>query len=286
MSPIANGPRARGGAVRSLLVAFVAVVVLAAPSSSLAAPSYPGSMASTGDSITRAFTTGTLPWTDNPAASWSTGTDTRVDSHYLRLLALTPRISGKSYNDARSGAKMVDLAGQMSAVISQKADYVTVLMGGNDVCTPSVSTMTSVSDFRAQFSAAMAKVTSALPRARIFVGSIPDVSQLWQLLKDNAVARLVWSTLSVCQSMLANPLSTLQADVDRRLAVRQREIDLNAVLRSVCGQYAGQCRYDNDAVFDFRFTTADVGTWDYFHPSIRGQADLAAGTWAVSFWGP
>ena len=242
-------------------------------------------MAATGDSITRAATTGTLPWTDNPAASWSTGTDSRVNSHYLRLLALTPRILGKAYNDARSGARMGDLEGQMGTVVAQKADYVTVEMGGNDICTSSAGSMTSVDTFRSQFAAAMARVTSGLPRARIFVASIPNVYRLWEILKDNTVARLTWSVLSVCQSMLANPLSTLQADIDRRLGVRQREIDFNGVLRAVCGQYA-QCRYDDDAVFNRTFTTADVGSWDYFHPSITGQRELAAGTWAKSFWAP
>jgi len=242
-------------------------------------------MASTGDSITRAYNTGFFPFTDNASASWSTGTNSTVISHYTRLLALNPRIKGKNYNDAKSGAKMQDLAGQMTTVNSQHVGYVTVLMGGNDVCTSSESTMTSVTDYETQFTAAMNTLTSGSPSALIFVATIPDVYQLWQLEKDNVTARTTWALFGVCQSMLANPLSTEQADVDRRLRVQQHEMAFNDVLLRICAAYR-QCRSDGRAVFNTAYTTADISTRDYFHPSLAGQAKLAAGTWAVSYWGP
>jgi hypothetical protein len=153
-SPTARRPGTRGRAGLAATVATAVFIIGSlVPSGAAAAGSYPRSMASTGDSITRAATTGILPWTDNPAASWSTGTDARVNSHYLRLLALNPKIQGKHYNDARSGAKMADLAGQMTTVVSQRVGYVTV-MGGNDVA-PGRRPMTSVSAIRTQFTAAL-----------------------------------------------------------------------------------------------------------------------------------
>jgi hypothetical protein len=39
---------------------------------------YPNSMASLGDSITRAYNTGSFPFTDAIANSWSTGTSTNT----------------------------------------------------------------------------------------------------------------------------------------------------------------------------------------------------------------
>ncbi|HYN69533.1 MAG TPA: SGNH/GDSL hydrolase family protein [Candidatus Eisenbacteria bacterium] len=264
---------------------LLGVALLAMPIQAFAAGRYPNAMASTGDSITRAFNTGFFPFTDNAGGSWSTGTNSTVASHYTRLLALNPKIRGKNYNDARSGAKMQDLAGQMTTVNTRKVGYVTVLMGGNDVCTPSESTMTSVADFEAQFTAAMNTLTSGSPSAQIFVATIPDVYQLWLIEKGNLSARTTWGLFSVCQSMLANPLSTDEADIDRRQRVRQREIDFNDALLRVCAAYR-QCRSDNGAVFNTAFTAADVSTRDYFHPSLAGQAKLAAGTWAVSYWGP
>src|SRR4051794_667706 len=70
---------------------------------------YPHSMASTGDSITRAFNTGTIPFTDAPANSWSTGTNGSINTHYTRILAATPAINGHAYNDAVTGAVVGDL---------------------------------------------------------------------------------------------------------------------------------------------------------------------------------
>lgn len=92
-----------------LLLAIVLALSAVLPSQADAV-AYPRTMAATGDSITRAFNTGWVPYTDNPNASWSTGLDTRVASHLQRLRALSGRAI-TAYNDARSGAKMSDLNG-------------------------------------------------------------------------------------------------------------------------------------------------------------------------------
>lgn len=273
----------RRGVIASL--AAVWMVVLVGSAVAQAAPAYPASIASTGDSITRAYNTGTFPYTDNPSASWSTGTNSTVVSHYTRLLALNPAIAGHVWNDAKSGAKMADLPGQMTTVVGQKPGYVTVLMGANDVCTSSESTMTSVDAFRASFSQAMRTVTAGSPSTLVSVSSIPNIYQLWSVLKGSSSARSVWALFGVCKSMLANPTSTKQADVDRRARVLQREVDFNTVLAQVCAQFA-QCRFDANAVFNTAFVASDISTRDYFHPSISGQKKLAAVSWSASFWGP
>lgn len=269
----------------ALAVAVAALATIGLGVVQAAGPAYPSAMASTGDSITRAYNTGWFPYTDNPSASWSTGTNSTVVSHYSRLLALNAAIKGKNYNDAKSGAKMADLAGQMNTVVSQHVGYVTVLMGGNDVCTSSESTMTSVASFQSSFTNAMNTITNGSPSTLVYVASIPNVYQLWSILKNNSTARATWALFSVCQSMLANPLSTAQADVDRRARVLQREIDFNSVLSTVCGAYA-QCRFDNGAVFGTAFKTSDISTRDYFHPSLAGQKKLAAVSWSAGYWGP
>jgi lysophospholipase L1-like esterase len=271
----------RGG--RALVGALLLVAVIQSPAAA-AGPPLPNSMAATGDSITRAYNTGFWPFTDNPAGSWSTGTNASVNSHYLRILAKHPPIRGKAYNDARSGALMRDLNGQMARVVSQHVDYVTVLMGGNDVCQPTEAQMTDPGVFEAQFRIAMGTLTSGSPGTYVFVLTIPNVYNLWSVLKNNGVARFIWALGQVCQSMLKNPQSTAQADVDRRARVLARERAYNDSLRNVCAQYA-RCLFDNYAVFNTAFTTSDVSTRDYFHPSPAGQAKLAAGTWAVGYWG-
>jgi GDSL-like Lipase/Acylhydrolase family len=269
----------KGGPVRRFLVALAVAAALTWPAAAVAqATQYPDSMASTGDSITRAFNTGLLPYTDAPLNSWSTGGRAYVFSHYRHTLAVNPLILGRNFNDARSGAEMAELDGQMQVVNMQQVEYVTVLMGANDACASSEAAMTPVSEFRAQFVHAMNTVSTGSPTAVVYVVSIPDIYRLWLILHDNPNARLLWRLTGFCRSMLARPGSTAPEDEARRQRVRQRVIDYNTVLEDVCELYV-QCRFDGNVVFDYPFQPRHVSTRDYFHPSLEGQRVLAEVTW-------
>jgi lysophospholipase L1-like esterase len=263
-----------------LPLAFATAALALAPAAS-PAPPLPNSIAGLGDSITRA--TDVCCWYgDHPAQSWSTGGGAfdGIRSHYERIRTLNPAISGRNYNDARAGARMRDAQTQAQTAVTQQARYVTILMGANDVCTGSPATMTSVSDFRAQFSATMATLAAGLPAdSHVFVASIPNVYRLWQLLRANPTAQLVWSVAQICQAMLS-PFNTEQ---DRQ-AVLAREQAFNQVLAEVCGQYATLCRFDDYAVYNYSFSAGQVSRLDYFHPSLAGQAALASITWQRSWW--
>ncbi len=270
----------------ALVVLLLLTAVAAVPAAASADPAvtgYPSSMAALGDSITRGYDAdGAYPPGERLQYSWATGTSATVDSWYLRLLAANPAISGNAFNDALTGATMADLPGQATAAVTQQAQEVVILMGANDVCTSTPAEMTTVADFRSQLTTAMTTLTRSLPDARIEVLSLPNVYQLWSVLKGNATARLVWGLAGICQSMLANPSSTAPADVTRRAAVLKRERQLDAQLRKVCGRYV-HCRFDGDTLFDYAFTASDANTLDYFHPSIQGQTTLSSNEWAASF---
>jgi len=270
-------------------VLLLAAAVLAAPASARARPGgggsgvpLPSSMASVGDSITRAFdaTSSGCFLSDCPQYSWSTGTagSSSVNSHYLRVLAANRKIRGQVWNDAKTGAKMADLDGQLKSAAGQGVQYATVLMGANDVCTSSAATMTPTATFESQFQTALTDFFAADPDARVFVSSIPNVYQLWSLEHTNATARFEWQTFGICQSML----SSSNTEADRQAVVAQEQADNNA-LATVCGQFAN-CRWDNLATYDYAFKTSDVSTVDYFHPSVRGQNTLAGITWSASYW--
>ncbi|HEX7171457.1 MAG TPA: PKD domain-containing protein [Candidatus Limnocylindria bacterium] len=266
----------------SLILLSALLLSLALPTAVAAAdPPLPRSMAAVGDSITQAASTGGTLGADYPQNSWSTGTSSTVNSHYLRLLAASAPISGQNHNRSVSGAMMVDLDGQMANVVTLQPDYVTVLMGGNDLCTDTVAQMTSVTNFRSQFETAMNRLIGGTTTTVVYVVSIPDVYQLWNLFKNNFWARFIWSSADICQSLLANPTSTQAADVQRRAQVRQRNIDFNTQLAEVCMSY-DRCLWDGNAVFGTAFTSSDV-SGDYFHPSVTGQAKLAAVSWAAGY---
>ena len=274
------------GVRRRIFAALALAALLGLPGAIPAAAAtepIPNSMSSLGDSITRGYDACGF-FIDCPQRSWSTGTYSTVNSHYLRILAKNAKISGHNNNGAKTGAKMIDLDGQARVAVSQQVDYVTVLIGANDACTSTEAAMTAVDTFGGQFEQAMATLSSGLPNARIFVSSIPNPYRLWQIGKDNSSARSAWANFGICQSMLANPLSTAQADVDRRQRVQQRVADFNTKLAAVCAEAQHpHCKFDGNAVFNYQFVLSQVSTWDYFHPNTAGQAKLAEVTYNAGF---
>ncbi|WP_446219800.1 SGNH/GDSL hydrolase family protein [Micromonospora sp. IBHARD004] len=268
--------------VLATLASLTALVLLAASPAAAATTPPPNSMASLGDSITRGFNA--CGWyVDCTSRSFSTGDYSTVNSHYLRIRAVNANIQGRNHNDARSGAKSADMYGQAGTAVSQGVEYVTMLIGANDACTSSESTMTSVATFRANVDSALNRLKAGLPNARVAVISVPDIHRLWYIGKSNFSALSAWSTFGICQSMLANATSTAQADVDRRARVRQRVIDYNSQLAQACTAYGANCDFDGNAVFNYPFVLSQVSGWDYFHPNTSGQAVLASVSYANGF---
>jgi lysophospholipase L1-like esterase len=293
--------------VTAVLMLLATLAIWAAPASAVQPPKV---MAALGDSITRAFNSDgpgcpTGPSLDCPKNSWSTGTNPVVKSQFQRIEAIDPGRDPVAFNDARSGARASGLLGQVETATTQDPDYVTIEIGANDACGS-----TPTATFRSQVETALNTLVGSEPKVYIQMLSIPDINQLHTLFTSppdpNALTR--WSVLNVCQALLANPLSTEQADVNRRAAFRAQVIALNAALENVCAGFK-RCLFDNNAVFNSSFTKADVATVtnteglnifpfnlipifgpgyenstaDYFHPSLRGQAQLAAISWNATF---
>ncbi|MFJ8665498.1 SGNH/GDSL hydrolase family protein [Streptomyces sp. NPDC093600] len=231
----------------------------------------PSSVAAVGDSITRAFDACTV-LADCPEVSWATGTDAAVNSLALRLLG-PERVSARSWNLARTGARMAELPAQMEQAAAAKPELVTVMMGANDACRDRTELMTPVAEFRASFASALAALRTGAPKAQVYVASVPDLMRLWSTGRVSSMGREVWK-LGLCASMLADPLDLSAAAERRRTLVRDRVVAYNTVLREECAKDA-RCRYDGGAVFAYRFGGAQLSPWDWFHPSRDGQARLA-----------
>ncbi|MDJ0462940.1 SGNH/GDSL hydrolase family protein [Streptomyces sp. H27-C3] len=231
----------------------------------------PASIAAVGDSITRGFDACTV-LADCPEVSWATGSDAKVRSLASRLLGAQSS-TARSWNHAKSGARIAELPAQMTQAVAKKPQLVTVMVGANDACRDTVSHMTSVADFRTSFETSMKKLRDGLPKTQVYVSSVPDLKRLWSEGRTNPLGKEIWK-LGICQSMLGEPDAMDAAAVRRRDTVQDRVVAYNKVLKDVCAKDR-HCRYDGGAVFDFRFTGDQLSQWDWFHPSRNGQQRLA-----------
>ncbi|GLX24075.1 MULTISPECIES: SGNH/GDSL hydrolase family protein [Streptomyces] len=231
----------------------------------------PASVAAVGDSITRGFDACSV-LADCPEVSWATGSDPAVRSLAARLLG-DAEVPARSWNYAVTGSRMADLPGQVATAAQHKPGLVTVMVGSNDACRPTPSSMTPVAEFRAGFERALKDLRAASPESQVYVSSVPDLQRLWQQGKDDPLVRQIWK-LGICQSMLAEPLSAEPGATARREKVRARVVEYNEVLREVCAADA-LCRYDGGAVFQYPFGADQLSHWDWFHPGRDGQARLA-----------
>ncbi|MFJ3878179.1 SGNH/GDSL hydrolase family protein [Streptomyces sp. NPDC090077] len=231
----------------------------------------PASVAALGDSITRGFDACSV-LADCPEVSWATGSDPAVRSLAARLLG-DAEVPARSWNYAVTGSRMADLPGQVASAAQHKPGLVTVMVGSNDACRPTASSMTPVAEFRTGFERALKDLRSTSPESQVYVSSVPDLQRLWQQGKDDPLVRQIWK-LGICQSMLAEPLSAEPGATARREKVRARVVEYNEVLREVCAADA-LCRYDGGAVFQYPFGADQLSHWDWFHPGRDGQARLA-----------
>src|SRR5215207_9909245 len=247
----------------------------AAPAAASAAtgPALPDSMAAIGDSITQAVDVCCF-YGNWPSHSWSTGAAVLdgIASHYERIRARNPAIRGQRWNNAVSGARMADAPGQARRTVGQGAEYVTILMGANDLCGWD-GTLTPTATFRAQFAETLDILRTGLPGSHVLVASIPDLYQLWSILRTDPAAQVVWQAAGICPSML----NFFNAPADRQ-AVVDRQAELNQVLESVCATWSN-CRFDNYLTYNYAFTRSMVSKLDYFHPT------LSTLTWNASWWG-
>ncbi len=235
-------------------------------------------MAAIGDSITQAVNASPDAFGGAPALSWATGKSRDdVSSHYERLLARHPRIEGRSYNLSISGARMSSAPAQARRAVARRVEYVTILLGANDLCAWSRHGITSEASFVRSFRRSLEILTEGLPEARIFVASIPNVARLWDLFHDDPLVVAAWDYMGTCRAMLSSKASERD-----RAFVADRNLAFNEALSKVCAGF-DRCRFDDYAVYDHPYTR-DYVSIDFFHPSLVGQRQLAEVTWRAGYW--
>ncbi|SCL37135.1 Lysophospholipase L1 [Micromonospora pallida] len=261
----------------SLAVGATAAAVALSPTAAGAAelPSH-ARIAALGDSITRAAVAdGTTA--SQPQNSWSTGTSTSVNSHLRRMQAAGVTMTAGNY--AKGGARSGDLPGQATTAAATGPDYVTILIGGNDVCAAStLSGMTSADTFESNVRRTLDIIKAQNPDARVMLASAPSLMALYQIGRDNVTIRTRWNLIGICEIMLADPMNFSSEANARRSAVEARVDEYNQRLAKLAAERANVF-YDNGAVHNTPFTRTDLSILDGFHPSIAGQNKIAAEVW-------
>lgn len=216
------------------------------------------------------------------------------------------------FNHARSGAKMLDFAGQASDVLreasitgAKHAGMITILLGGNDVCAGSISSMTSPQDFEYYYRRGLDILASASETrfSIIQVSSLPAIYWLWESLSQNDWCNIAWLFVP-CENLLDNPGNdcgvensskfpdTIRHD-DGPNCVRRKTIHAlirdiyNPILENVLNEYIETGKLPNAYyadIFSVRFEAQHINLGDCFHPSVEGQAFLAMQEWRKSLY--
>ena len=193
----------------------------------------------------------------------------RRHSHYRRLLARTPAISGRQRTtriSARRWRRLLAGGGtdhRRRRVCHDHGRHERRLHGDG-----------RADDGRLRSPAQLHRLVPSdnrLPSAEVLVVSIPNWYGLWQGLSATRRGERL-----VDVRPLPGPVRAGASSSDRT-AVSQRIHRPEPSGASVCAEFAA-CTYDGGAVYNLPLGSTDL-TFDYFHLSPTGQAKVAAAAW-------
>lgn len=234
---------------------------------SMRAHAEPFKIAALGDSITTGFNTG--GFFDQKELSWSTGRDQRVESHVKRLTQRFTVVQGRNF--AVAGAKVNDvLTRQLANAVVYQPDYVTVMIGANDVCG-----QTPLTQFENDVEIILATLTTRLPNVKIQMVPIPDLGRLREVGLEDSQCQRKWNLLNMCRSLLH-----ARATGQERQVVLERLEHANDILAAASARYPDHASIDM-TLASYEFERRHISSVDCFHPSIAGQNLIAELSWST-----
>ena len=265
------------------------------PTAAPSRPPLPAMLAAIGDSYTQAYSVSPSYKYDHAQFSWVVGTQKGDGVNSLlerfRSLGGSPVVvdaatSGRKMNDAVRQAKVVTAAA--AKLGPGRTVYVTFELGTNDLCD---DPKTSSTDFLNQLKSATDILATALPKgSRLLMIPVPDFRAFHAITQADPAARAALALTQNsrrCAPFLGtdSPLSAADAALvlatyDNALKATCAQLDASVIQG---GNLA--CTYNEELTSDRDFTIKDLSTVDYFHPSLSGQAKMAADAWQADLWG-
>jgi lysophospholipase L1-like esterase len=306
----------------------VAVGMLAtavAPSAFAQAGSAPVKVASIGDSISRAFDANDgcsnlvtcLPKIGSDLnSSWTTG-DAGWSSMRDQLNSCNdggqthPNCpSNITYVGAQDGNRWMegDALTQATGLVASgfTTDFVTIELGGNDVCRNVGDTLPSYSTIYSAVQNAYSYLAAHLhPGATVLTAHMPDIMTLYNTMKnqpqflegscqnlwnlgtgagDGLISAIVSAlgTQFPCTYMLSTTTQNGNNQAQNQILGAQLNVQINSIIDQLTAQYNGTNNVHfivSGEVDTWQFATSDVSKIDCFHPSRQGQTDLANNIW-------
>ncbi len=233
---------------------------------------------------------------EQPKLSWATGSSRLIrsmPSHYNRLASMVPH-KIHSYNASLSGAESQDvlddqleeMRGWSRRSVGQDfPDYVSLLIGANDLCAKSPDQMVQTVDYYANVEAVVGEILDASPNSKVVISSLPNVVKLREVAKnarDFLALRCeqVWKKVKLC------PTLTTLGDPESREKLQNRLDQYNEALQEIVREqrerHGDRVRYAKH-VYQEDFTSRELSV-DCFHPNKEGQARLAESTFRDTWW--
>jgi len=228
--------------------------------------------------------------------SWATGGDEEnlVVSHYERLKAYVPDI--EAFNFSVTGAESIDLAHQVDAVLSYQDqrsfsfDYVTIMIGANDVGSETLDGITAPPIFVGRIETALRRLLNQNPDLEALVVGVPDIQSVFKDTEGLVVKRVLGNDIS-CGFIRR----TIYGDF---AVFKVEDEELTGQVTEILSQYRlGTTEMVNRLQEEFpsahlktiqnlrsKQLTKKLVSVDCFHPSEWGQAELAEKTWLAGFW--
>jgi lysophospholipase L1-like esterase len=169
---------------------------------------------------------------------------------------------------------ITDVAAQVTKVNKLKADYVTLVIGGNDVWEWSRDYAGYEKAYLSSMKRYLDSMVVANQNVRILLGAIPDLTQVWSLSKDEASCQKVWRAIP----RFCSPVFGASATDSSRIAFKAHVTQTNARLAELARTYPKNVKFAA-SVGTAKLARSDMSPFDCFHPSVSGQNTLSQYTW-------
>ena len=250
------------------LSSFVVWCSLVATNLSMAQNLQKLTMGALGDSISGGFNA-ERPFYQRDK-NWADGINIESHANLLRKLGNLEVISK---NVSVSGAVTSDITNQTNLLLQNgfRPDYVTILIGANDICLGSRKPDELALYSRGVLEDSIRKIIEVNPKVKILISAVPNLNHLYSLMNVDPVCVENWRSLNICEKLLLSTKFEREKGVYRWNAY-------NKMLSEFPSRYPANVKFSSILIGN-DLTTIDVSRVDCFHPSVVGQAEISRLTW-------